>query len=272
MKGLKSHILLLLGILMLASCKDIFDYSPYVIDFDEDNKNVNQTNADLLQQRDASDTIRIAFTGDTHRFSDELNDFVYAVNRINREMPFDFVVHVGDIADFGLPKQYLWGNAYLLNLECPYFVLLGNHDMVGNGGTAYQEMFGPYNFSFIYGDIKFVFLNTNSREFKFNGQVPDLNWLSNELKPNSNFRKAVVFFHVPPTDMDFDSTLRVDFYKTMAKYDNVLLAVHGHVHCHDLYFSEEDSITYLNVYGVEFRKFDAITISNDNIQIETHTF
>jgi len=271
MKGIK-YTLLLLSILMLASCNDIFDYSPYVIDFDEDNRNVNKTNTDLLLQKEKPDTISIAFTGDTHRFSDELNDFVQAVNRMNSKKPLDFVVHVGDLADFGLPKQYLWGNSYLLNLECPYFVLLGNHDMVGNGGTAYQEMFGPYNFSFIYGDIKFVFLNTNSREFKFNGQVPDLNWLDEELKPSENFRKAVVLFHVPPQDEDFDPSLREGFYKTIAKYDNVLFAVHGHKHCHDVYFPDNDSIMFVNVYGVEFRKFDVITISDDSCRVETYEF
>jgi len=272
MKGISINIILFAALFFLFSCEDIFDYSPYVIDFDDDNRNVNQKNADLLLQQDKHDTIRIAFTGDSHRFFDELDDFVGAVNNSNENNPIDFVVHVGDIADFGLPQQYLWGNSKLLNLDIPYLVLLGNHDLVGNGGLAYSEMFGDYDFSFIYNNTKFVFVNTNSREFNFNGQVPDLNWMINELEPDDDFKKAVVLFHVPPSGADFDQSLADSFHEIMAKYNNVLLAIHGHAHSHYEYFPYDDSIMYLNVYGVEFRKFDAITISDDSFGIETYTF
>jgi 3',5'-cyclic AMP phosphodiesterase CpdA len=269
---IKINILLLFGLLLFTSCNEVFDYSPYVIDFDDENRDVNKTNIAKLLLKKAPDTIHIAFTGDSHRFYDELEDFVDKVNEVNQTSPFDFVIHVGDIADFGLPKQYLWGNSSLLNLDIPYFVLLGNHDMVGNGGQAYTEMFGDYNFSFIYGKIKFVFLNTNSREFKFNGKVPDLNWLDNELKPADDFSYAVVIFHVPPTDADFDPDLTEAFHQTLAKYNNVLFGVHGHLHHFNVYKPFPDSITYVNVYGVEHRKFTAIDISGHHFNIKEYAF
>ena len=111
-------------------------------------------NIEKLHARGNDDTITIAFTGDTHRFYDETEWFV---NKVNTNRSVDFVIHVGDIADFGLPKQYLWGNSFLLKLQFPYFVVIGNHDLVGNGLTSYNEMFGLLNFSFIYSRIKFVF-------------------------------------------------------------------------------------------------------------------
>jgi len=250
----------------------MFDYSSYVIDFEGENKDVNLTNIEKLSTKKSSDTIRIAFTGDTHVNFDEFEDFVSAVNNLNETNPIDFVVHVGDIADFGLPQQYLWGNSFLLNLNCPYLVVLGNHDMVGNGGLAYSEMFGEYNFSFIYAKTKFIFVNTNSMEFKFNGQVPNINWLDSQLQTADDFENAVVIFHVPPLATDFDSTLEVDFHQTIAKYNNVIFTVHGHGHHHEVYFPYSDSTPYVNVYGVEHIKYNVINISNGNFEVGTYEF
>ncbi len=268
----KLKILFLIGTIFLVACEDMFDYSTYVVDFDGENKDVNQANIERLLEKDVNDTIRIAFTGDTHRFYDEFEGFVNAVNNVNKTNPVDFVIHVGDIADFGLPQQYLWGNSYLLNLDIPYFVVLGNHDMVGNGSLAYSEMFGDFNFSFIYRDIKFVFINTNSREFNFNGEVPDINWLDSQLQPADNFTNAVVVFHVPPMGGDFDSTLEEDFHSSIAKYDNVLFTIHGHLHNHEVYTPYPDNITYVNVYGVQYEKFNVIKIIDDQFEIETYEF
>ncbi|MDA3779245.1 MAG: metallophosphoesterase [Bacteroidales bacterium] len=266
----KNHKIVLFSLIVFSSCENIFDYSPYVINFDGENRNVNKTNIEKLFKHEAKDTIRVAFTGDTHRFFDEFDAFVNAVNNINNKV--DFTIHVGDIADFGLPKQYLWGNSYLLNLDCPYFVALGNHDLVGNGGLAYTEMFGKYNFSFIYNDIKFVFINTNSREFNFNGDVPDINWLDSQLQASYDYTNAIVIFHVPPMDMDFDSNLEGKFHSTIAKYNNVLFAVHGHIHKYEVYMPYSDNITYINVYGVEKEKFNLLKIFDNKFEIETYEF
>ena len=259
-------IVLLINVFLLLACEDIFDYSPYAIDFSDENRNVNQRNIEKLHARENDDTISIAFTGDTHRFFDETELFVSAVNK---NKAIDFVIHVGDIADFGLPKQYLWANSYLLKLNVPYFVVIGNHDLVGNGSQAYLEMFGVLNYSFIYNSIKFVFINTNSREFKFNGNVPDIQWLDKQLQPNIDFTKAVVIFHVPPTDGDFDASLKEAFQNSLAHYNNVLFTVHGHLHHHEIYKPFADSILFINVFGAEHLKYNSIKISNNKFEVET---
>jgi Icc-related predicted phosphoesterase len=133
-------------------------------------------------------------------------------------------------------------------------------------------MFGDLDFSFVYNKIKFVFVNTNGREFKFNGEVPDINRLDTELMPSGNFDYAVVIFHVPPDDADFDANLAESFRTTIAKYDNVLFVVHGHKHHFEVYQPYDDSITYVNVYGVEHRKYNVINISDGSFDIETYAF
>jgi len=249
----------------------MFDYSPYVIDFDEENSDVNNKNiSKITAQKNTDSIVRIAFTGDTHRDFDELNSFVNTVNNLNKTKPIDFVIHVGDIADFGLPQQYLWGNKYLLKLNVPYITIIGNHDLVGNGGDAYKTMFGKYNFSFIYNDIKFIIINTNSLEFEMNGKVPDISWLDTELEPNNTFNKAVVLFHVAPMHGEFDPNLKISFENTLKKYNNVLFVAHGHMHDYSVSTPFNDSITYINVYAVEHEKFNLVEIKNDKIKVETY--
>ena len=261
------------GLLLLTSCEKAFDYSPYVIDFDDDNKDVNARNIARLSSNTNSDNIiRIALTGDSHRFYDELEDFVGAVNNRNKTQSIDMVIHVGDLTDFGLPQQYLWGNEKLLKLNMPYMMVIGNHDLVSNGGDAYQTMFGLYNFTFIFDSIKFVFINTNSLEFDMNGQVPDVSWLDAQLKPAGDFRKAVVIFHVAPWHNEFDPDLTTPFTQTLARYHNVLFAAHGHMHDFAVLQPYNDSVTYVNVYSTEHRKYNVIEIKNDTIEVQTYEF
>jgi len=262
-------IVLLFSTMFLISCEGLFDYSPYQIDFDSENKGVNATNLNRLLRTNQSDTITIAFTGDTHNYFDELG---YFVDKVNTLPNIDFVIHVGDIADFGLPKQYLWGNGYLLNLEVPYLVLIGNHDLVGNGVEAYNEMFGNLDFSFVYHEIKFIFQNTNSLEFANKGNVPDLNWLEQQLLPTSDYIRAVVICHVPPNDEDFDASLVNEFYQTVSKYNNVIMLVHGHQHHHEVYYPTADSIPFVNVYGAEYRMMTLVKFYQGEIFVENEAF
>ncbi len=260
-------------LLAMVSCNGLFDYSPYAIDFNAENRNVNERNVAKITAQDNDDgVITIAFTGDSHRFYDELNDFVGAVNRMNDTLQVDFVVHVGDLADFGLPKQYLWSNACLLQLDVPYVAVIGNHDLVSNGGDSYKTMFGPFNTRFVYDSIKFIILNTNSLEFGMNGKVPDIPWLDSELSPGKDFKKAVVLFHVGPDHGEFDERLREEFGATLARYDNVLFAVHGHIHSFSIYEPFSDGIPFINVYGVEYRKLNVIRINKDAFNVETYAF
>jgi len=267
------YILFFLSILIFTSCEKIFDYSPYVIDFDDANTNINDKSiARIVSQDNTDGVITIAFTSDSHRSFDELNDFVSSVNSLNEETQVDFVVHVGDLADFGLPKQYLWSNESLLKLNVPYVVVIGNHDLVSNGGDAYQQMFGVYNYSFVYDSVKFVVINTNSLEFDNNGKVPDINWLRTQLKPDNTFGKAVVLFHVAPMHDEFDPNLIDDFRDALSENQNVLFVVHGHMHDYSVTTPYSDSIPYVNVYSTEHKKYNVIRIKNETFEVSTYDF
>ncbi|MDZ7743897.1 MAG: hypothetical protein U5Q03_19730 [Bacteroidota bacterium] len=41
------------------------------------------------------------------------------VDSVNNSNSVDFVIHAGDFADFGLPKQYTWTHCILSKLRVP---------------------------------------------------------------------------------------------------------------------------------------------------------
>jgi 3',5'-cyclic AMP phosphodiesterase CpdA len=250
--------------LPLASCDDFFEYSPYIIDFDEDETNLTEKNIGLLLAKDVPDTLTIALAGDSHRFYDESEELV---STINNHYDIDFFIHTGDIADYGIPRQYQWGNDIFSKLKAPYFVVVGNHDLVSNGNDSYLEMFGDYNFSFIYGQHKFIFINTNSREYEFNGKVPDILWLENELIPSDEFERAVVVFHTPPFNNDFDSELEEPFVRALTRHNNVLFATHGHLHSYNFSYPYGDDVPFVNTASPEKKEFVIIKIFNHEFTV-----
>ena len=99
--------LIILACMVLASC-DVFEYHPYDIRKTTGSYNLNNSNITRIEQSDDDqDTIRFAFMGDTHRFYDETAAFV---REVNQHDDIDFVIHGGDITDFGMSKEYLWIN------------------------------------------------------------------------------------------------------------------------------------------------------------------
>ncbi|MFO7829729.1 MAG: metallophosphoesterase, partial [Bacteroidales bacterium] len=238
-------------------------------DFDEDETNLTQKNIGLLLAKDVPDTLTIALTGDSHRFYDESEDLV---STINNDYDIDFFIHTGDIADYGIPRQYQWGNQIFSKLNAPYFVVVGNHDLVSNGNDSYLEMFGNYNFSFIYGRYKFIFVNTNSREYEFNGKVPDISWLDKEVMPSEDFEKAIVVFHTPPFDNDFDSELEEPFVGALTRHNNVLFVTHGHLHSYNFSHPYGNDLPFVNTAGPEHMQFVLIKIYNHEFTLDVIGF
>lgn len=112
---IKKYALLLF--VLLTSC-DLIDYHPYDGRItNKEDKDINETN--IFKIRNAcqdKDTIRFIFTGDTQRWLDETNDFV---KHVNQRDSIDFVIHGGDLTDFGIKKEYIWQHSILSKLKYP---------------------------------------------------------------------------------------------------------------------------------------------------------
>jgi 3',5'-cyclic AMP phosphodiesterase CpdA len=211
---------------LLAGC-DLIEYNPNEIVLDDDEENLNALAMERISQNDPGDTLSFILMGDSQRFYDDVEDFVKSVNSLDRS--FDFVVHTGDIADFGLVDEFRWVHGFMKNLKVPYIAVVGNHDLLANGPRIYRRMYGSFNFVFDYGKFRLIFLNSNSREYNFSGNIPDLNWLSTQLNETNPGSFPLVISHIPPWDGDFDPLLEEPYANLLAE-QNKVLSLHGHIH------------------------------------------
>lgn len=196
------YIAFFLLLLILSSCEK-FDYSPNQYIPSNKYTEINATNIAKLTSTH-KDTTRIALIGDSQRFYDGTGKVVSKINTIPN---IDFVIHTGDLVDFGQQDEFIWMHELLRTLNRPYISVVGNHDLIANGSLVYDEMYGDLNFSFTYNDIKFIFINTNSREFDFSPSVPNNHWLDGELSDSSNYNNAIIVSHVSPSHSDFNAEL-----------------------------------------------------------------
>lgn len=224
------------------SCEGLFQFNPNQIILKKSERDLNKKNIQQIQALPLSDTTRFILVGDTQRWYDETADFVESANK---QKGISFVLHAGDISDFGLAWEFEWVNKIMQKLNYPYLTVIGNHDIVANGPDVYARMYGELNYSFEYGDNKFIFLNTNSREYAFNGTTPDLAWLRSELSNNPGNKNVIVTAHVPPFDADFDQDLSGEYASMLAANPNVKFTLYGHQHTFKEGEFYDDGVNYI---------------------------
>ncbi|HCO67623.1 MAG TPA: phosphoesterase, partial [Dysgonomonas sp.] len=90
--------------LFFLAC-DMIEYHPYDGRI-SGSKNINRQNIQRIETAcEGKKTIRYAFLSDTQRHYDETEA---CVNHINQREDIDFVIHGGDISDFGMTKEFMW--------------------------------------------------------------------------------------------------------------------------------------------------------------------
>lgn len=243
--------------MIMTGCEKM-EYSPNQAFSESSEKDLNRKNIErLIATPNNDDTIRIAFIGDTQRFYDECELFVNAVNNM---AGVDMVIIAGDISQYGLLREFEWINGIFSRLKMPYISIIGNHDMVGNGMEIYKHTFGPMDFTFVYDSVKFVCHNTNSREYAFNGSVPDIAWLGREAITGPEIKRVLPVSHVPPYHADFDPNLEAIYARTIRSSEKTTLSLHGHVHYSQDFYPYDDGVRYINGYAMDHRAFIMIDI------------
>lgn len=255
---------IILAVIFLSAC-DLFEYSPNQIILKAHERDLNKKNINKLLSKTPGDTLKIILMGDTQRFYDEVDEFVRSVNQ---RKDVDLVIHSGDISDFGLQQEFTWVNDIMSKLKVPYVTVIGNHDLLANGSKVYSKMFGPFNFSFTYAGIKFILFDSNSREHSFNGTVPDIPWIEEELADSANYNAAILVSHIPPYDGDFDPQLSDKYALLVKEHPKVRLSLHGHQHSFQLEDFPDDGVTYVVSTTIGKRGYAEITITGEETTIE----
>lgn len=166
--------------------------------------------------------------GDSQRWYDETADFV---KHLNQRDDVDFVIHGGDLSDFGVTDEFLWQRDILNKLKVPYVALIGNHDCLGTGEETYRAVFGEPNFAFIAGRVKFVCLNTNATEYDYSRPIPDFEFIADQMTERAEeFDKTVVCMHVRPYCDDFNNNVAQVFHHYLTQYPGLQFCTAAHEH------------------------------------------
>lgn len=254
-----------------AGCEHPFEYHPYELNLEGKYKNINEKNIKRLFDADPhADTVRFVMMGDSQRWYDETEKFVKAVNQRN---DIDFVIHGGDITDFGLKKEYCWIHDIMSKLKVPYVAVIGNHDNLGSGREVYEVMYGDLNFSFIYGGIKFVCLNTNALEYDYSVPVPDFEFLREQIHDTvHSYHSSVAVMHVEPGNVEFNNNAKEPFHEYLTRLKNLRFCLHAHEHRLMVNDFFGDGMMYYGSDAMKNRNYLLFTVTKEDYSYEVVRF
>jgi acid phosphatase type 7 len=195
-------------------------------------------------------TIRLVTFGDSGKGSTAQGQIASLLDR----EAFDVVVHNGDVAySDGTYAQF---DAYFFPYyrnwlrRVPVFPSIGNHDDRSASATPYRRFFVlppdgasaayPNNaerfYSFDYGPVHFVALDTEAAFLSTARRQEQIAWLIDDLERSQHLPWRVVFFHRPPyssgAEHGSDLTIRQAFTPIFEQY-NVQLVLTGHEHSYE---------------------------------------
>ncbi|MDB5196845.1 MAG: hypothetical protein JWP88_1216 [Flaviaesturariibacter sp.] len=256
---------LALSCTLLLSCKKMIQYSPLEVRLEEADKKLNAKNIARIEAIPQQDTLRFVVIGDSQGFYDETNDFVDVLNRRN---DIDFVVLAGDIVEYGDSREFKWMSQSLRKLTVPFIGVIGNHDMVANARQVYKEMFGAENFAFQCNGSQFVCLNTNGFMTNYDGTVPNLSWLRQQLQSDEAYKNTFVVSHIPPFAGGFGWDKEKEYAAILADNPTTRLSIHGHIHEYGVSRPYNDGIEYLVVSNMLKRSYVVVTVVAQTYRFE----
>jgi Icc protein len=152
------------------------------------------------------------------------------------------VVLTGDLTDFGRPAEYAHLRELLEPLECPLYLLPGNHDEPAVMRESFPDhdylgSDGPIQYSVPIGDLQLIALDTTVPMQSHGALCADrLSWLESELDRTRD-RPVVIAMHHPPFTtlighMDRIGLLQgaTELARIIEGHRNVERVICGHLH------------------------------------------
>ena len=210
----------------------MIEYHPYDLDIDGET-GINDKNTERIETAlEGKNEFSFIFISDTQRWYDETADAVAAINRLKG---VDFVIHGGDLSDFGIKLEFELQRDILNKLQVPYVCLLRNHGGLATGEEVCLSVFGGRNFSFNAGDTHFVCLNTNALEFDYSEAVPDLAYMESDSNGlPEGITRTIAVMHAAPFTEQFNNNIARVFQHYTKEYPALQFCLPGHTHTHPL--------------------------------------
>jgi len=178
---------------------------------------------------------RFAIASDGHygqpdtQYEAQHDQMIQWINAEKTNHGVDFTVINGDLfhdnVSFLGPVKSRWDN-----LAMPYYVSHGNHDKTeeAHWKTVWNV---PWHFSFEYGDIGIIVLNT--ADDKGNYICPDIDWTKHELQKLSSKKQLFVFMHITPFNWTKNGIACPAIVDLFDQQKNLKAVFHGHDHDQD---------------------------------------
>ena len=165
------------------------------------------------------------------------------ISHINQLEPSaDVVLVTGDLTNDGSLVEAEQSASLLSKLNCPYFVVPGNHDSRQVLWPIFDDQACPKNsqgfIHFVVDDyaIRLIGLDTLDQG-KPGGKLSkkSIKWLDNRLAEDTE-KPTIIFMHHPPVkcgvlETDIDGFIGADYLaNVIKKYDNIERILCGHIH------------------------------------------
>ena len=148
---------------------------------------------------------------------------------LNMTLGCDFVIHCGDLTPSGGPHEFAALEETLNASSAPVFTTPGNHDVKNYGPEGYLSRFGPSNYYFDYGNIRFAFVDSSD----LNITEKQISWLEEIF---SGVDRKVVVTHAPCYDpIEGNHTLdptSCERFEDFALGNGITAVFTGHVHAY----------------------------------------
>lgn len=264
------RLLPLLAALVFGSGCEYFEIHPYDTDV-EGQTAINAINVlrieSALQDRTE---FRFAVISDTQGCYDETEE---AVAALNARGDLDFVIHCGDLSDFGLKKEFQFQRDILNRLAVPYVALIGNHDCLATGQEVFRKIFGPANFAFTAGNTRIICLNTNAMEYDYSVPVPDFDFMEYELtRLPSDVTRVIWAMHVRPGEFQFNNNVKKAFEYYITRTPGLPFCLYGHEHTLRVDELFDDGVLYYQCPNVEKRIYLLFTLTENRYEYEAVAF
>lgn len=188
---------------------------------------------------------------------------------ININTNVDFVLHAGDISDFGSAAELGEAKRLLDGLNKPYYIIPGNHDTgwSDSGGLAYDKLWKEQKFLTDFDGVRFIGFGTGPYGRMSRGFVPldQLRWLDSLIKVTPRKQKVIFIAHYP---LDEGLSNYEEVIDRLHKF-NTLAVLCGHGHKNKVF--DYEGIPGIMTRTAQQREgtlaYNIFTLTDDSLQV-----